>query len=81
VDGNVANRTYRLVIKSIYEYVLQLERRNQGRYVAVLVPEVVERGWLYYALHSQRAAALKLMLYIKGDRRTSVVNVPWYVFS
>jgi hypothetical protein len=49
--------------------------------VAVLVPELVERRWLYYLLHSQRATALKLILYHKGDRRIIVINVPWYLTS
>jgi hypothetical protein len=30
-------------------------------------------------LHNQRAAALKLMLYIKGNGRIFVINVPRYV--
>jgi hypothetical protein len=72
---------YRLVVKSIYEYVLQRERRNQGRDVVVLVPELVERRWFYYVLHGQRATALKLILYLKGDHRITVITVPWYVSS
>jgi hypothetical protein len=47
--------------------------------VAVLVPELVERRWLYYLLHRQRSTALKLILYRKGDRRIIVINIPWYI--
>jgi amino acid transporter len=72
---------YRLVVTPILEYVLDIERRNPDRQVAVLVPELVERRWLYYLLHSQRATALKLILYRKGDHRTIVINVPWYLPS
>jgi amino acid transporter len=70
---------YRLVVTPIYEYVLELERNNPDRYVAVLVPELVERRWLYYLLHRQRSTALKLILYRKGDRRIIVINIPWYI--
>ncbi len=70
---------YRLVITPIYEYVLELEHRHPDRNIAVLVPELVERRWLYYLLHSQRAVALKLILYRKGDRRIIVIEVPWYL--
>jgi hypothetical protein len=56
-----------------------VERQNPDRYVAVVVPEVVERHWFHYLLHGQRATALKLILYRKGDRRTIVINVPWYL--
>jgi len=72
---------YRLVVTPIYEYVLELERRNPDRDIAVLVPELVETRWLYYLLHSQRAAALKMILYRKGNRRIIVINVPWYFSS
>ena len=75
----ILNSPYRYVVTPIYEYILELERKNPDRYVAVLVPELVERRWLYYLLHSQRATALKVILYRKGDRRISVINVPWHL--
>ena len=77
----IIKSTYRFVVTPIYEYILELERRNPDRYVAVLVPELVERRWLYYLLHSQRATVLKLILYRGGDRRIIVVDVPWYLTS
>jgi amino acid transporter len=70
---------FRFVITPIYEYILDLERKNPDRWISVLVPELVERRWYYYLLHNQRAAALKVILYAKGDRRIIVVNVPWYL--
>jgi hypothetical protein len=75
----VLRSPYRLVVTPIFEYILELEGSNPDRDVAVLVPELVERRWLHYLLHSQRATALKLILYRKGDRRTVVINVPWHV--
>jgi amino acid transporter len=77
----IVRSPYRFVVTPIYEYALQLEREHPDRYVAVLVPELVERRWLYFLLHRQRATALKLILYRKGDRRVIVVNVPWYLTS
>lgn len=75
----VVKSRYRMVITPIYQYILDLERKNPGRWISVLVPELVERHWYYFFLHNQRATALKLMLYAKGDHRTNVVNVPWNV--
>ncbi len=72
---------YRLVMTPIYEYILELERRHPKRMIAVIVPELVERSWYYYLLHNQRATALKLMLYVKGNHRIIVINVPWYLRS
>lgn len=72
---------YRLVLTPILDYILELERKYPERMVAVLVPEIVERHWFYYLLHNQRPTALKLLLYLKGNRRTIVINIPWYLRS
>jgi amino acid transporter len=76
----VMKSPYRLVLTPILDYVMELGRRYPDRQVAVLIPELVERWWGYYLLHNQRATALKLMLYLKGNRRI-VINVPWYLSS
>jgi amino acid transporter len=77
----VLRSPYRMVLKPILDYVLELEDRYPNRQVAVLVPELVERRWWYFLLHNQRPAALKLLLYLKGNRRIVVINVPWYLPS
>jgi amino acid transporter len=69
---------YRFIVNPILEYVLDLERKNPGRQVAVMIPELVERRWYYYFLHNQRAAVLKTLLYVRGSERIIVINVPWY---
>lgn len=77
----VLRSPYRLVITPICDYVLELERKHPNRLISVLVPELVERRWLYFLLHNQRAAVLKVMLYLKGTGRIIVINVPWYLRS
>jgi hypothetical protein len=75
----VINSPYRFVLKPILEHVLDLESKHPDRHIAVLVPELVERHWFHFFLHNQRGNALKVMLYLRGDRRIVVINVPWYV--
>ncbi|MCU1272527.1 MAG: Amino acid permease [Acidobacteriaceae bacterium] len=75
----IVKSRYRLVITPIYEYILELAQKHPDRWISVLVPELVERHWYYFFLHNQRATAVKLILYAKGDRRINVVNVPWYL--
>ena len=75
----VLRSPYRLVMTPIFNYVLELERQYPDRQVAVIVPELVERRWINYLLHNQRSTALKLMLYVKGNHRIVVINVPWYL--
>jgi amino acid transporter len=70
---------YRLIIKPILDYVLNMELDNPGRQIAVIVPELVERHWYHYPLHNQRAELLKALLLIKGSRNIVLINVPWYI--
>jgi hypothetical protein len=70
---------YRVVVKPVMDFVMEFQRKNPTRRIAVLLPELVETHWLYYFLHNQRAAALKALLYLKGNHRIAVINVPWYL--
>jgi amino acid transporter len=70
---------YRFVIDPIVKHVLELERKHPGREIAVVIPELVEKHWLHYFLHNQRATWLKASLLLKGSRRIAVINVPWYI--
>jgi hypothetical protein len=75
----VVHSPYRFIINPIVDYVLELSRKNPGRQIAVLIPEVIEAKWYYHVLHNQRAAALKTLLYFKGNPAILVINMPWYV--
>jgi amino acid transporter len=77
----VVSSPYRFIIGPIVEYVLDLQRKDPARQIAVLIPELVERHWYYYFLHNQRAAMLKTLLYVRGNQRIAVINVPWYLDS
>jgi hypothetical protein len=75
----VLRSPYRLVTTPIFNYILELEQQYANRQIAVIVPELVERRWINYLLHNQRSTALKLILYLRGNHRIIVVNVPWYL--
>jgi amino acid transporter len=70
---------YRFVINPIVDYALNLANKNPDRQIAVIIPEFVERRWLSYLLHNQRATWLKAALLLKGNDRIVVINVPWYL--
>jgi len=70
---------YRFVTSSIVEYILNLERIHPDRLISVVLPELVERRWFNDFLHNQRAALLKIELYIRGNGHIVVTNVPWYL--
>jgi hypothetical protein len=75
----VLQSPYRFVTTSIVEYILELERIHPDRLISVVLPELVERRWVYYLLHNQRTTLLKIMLYLKGNDHTIVADVPWYL--
>jgi amino acid transporter len=70
---------YRFVVHPILDFVLDLERENPDRQVAVLIPELAERHWYNYLLHNQRTRLLKGLLLLKGNQRTVIIDVPWYL--
>jgi amino acid transporter len=70
---------FRFVVSPIVEYVLEMEKKNVHRQIAVLVPELVVKRWYQNLLHNHRAQALKLYLLVKGNQRIVVINVPWYL--
>jgi len=71
--------TYRQIITPLMDYILELEKTNPGRKVAVLLPEMVVKHWWENLLHNQRVQLLKLLLLLKGKQRIVVVNIPWYL--
>jgi amino acid transporter len=75
----VMESPYRLVFRPILDFVTGLAEKYPDRYIAVLIPELVEGHWYHYFLHNQRAAVLKGLLLLKGNQRINVVNVPWYL--
>jgi amino acid transporter len=70
---------YRYVIGPILDYVLELEREHADRQLAVIVPNLVERRWYERFLHNQRGELLTALLLLNGNKRISIVNVPWYL--
>jgi Amino acid permease len=75
----VLNSPFRFVVQPIIDHVLEVERKNPARTIAVLLPELVERQWYQYFLHNQRARILAARLLTQGTQRIVIVNVPWYL--
>jgi hypothetical protein len=70
---------YRLILRPILDYVIQIEKESPGRQIAVIVPELVEKHWYHYPLHNQRAEFLKALILLHGSGRIVLINVPWYL--
>jgi amino acid transporter len=72
---------YRFVVSPIVDYVVNVAKANPNRRVVTMIPELMEKRWYYYFLHTQRATLLKTRLLMEGHDRISVLNVPWYLKS
>jgi len=75
----VLKSPYRFVVSPIVDYVKRLARENPNRRVVTVIPELMEKRWYYYFLHTQRATLLKTRLLMEGNDRISVLNIPWYL--
>jgi len=70
---------YRFVIVPIVQFVLDLSKKNPGRSIVVVIPELVEDKWYEYFLHNQRGRMLEWVLLARGNERIFTVSAPWYV--
>jgi amino acid transporter len=70
---------YRFVVWPILDFVLELERKHTGRQIAVLIPKLTESRWPYTLLHNHRSTLLKTLLLSRGNRRITVIDIPWYL--
>ena len=72
---------YRQLFGPLLEYINMVKDRYPDRIIAVVVPDLVEAHWYEYLMHNQRAAWLKASLFLNGDQRVVVINVPWCLES
>jgi amino acid transporter len=70
---------YRFVIVPIVQFVLELSKKNPGRSIAVVIPELVEDKWYEVFLHNQRGRLLEWALLARGNEHIFTVSAPWYV--
>jgi hypothetical protein len=72
---------YRLVVTLIVQYVNQLAAENADRRIITVIPELMERRWFHWLLHTQRATILKTRILMECSDRVSVLNIPWHLKS
>jgi amino acid transporter len=70
---------YRFVLRPILDYIRQTQQEAPGREITVLIPDLIESHWHEGFMHNQRAMVLKGLLFVRGNKRISVMNVPWYL--
>jgi amino acid transporter len=69
--------SYRSLADPIMGYVARVELETPGRKVAVVIPEIVAARWYEHIMHNYRTLLLKLRLFLEGNRRVVIVDMPW----
>jgi len=70
---------YREFFDPVLKYVRDIAAENPRRYIGVFVPELVERRWYHFLLHSHRATMLKGLLLLRGGPQVVIINTPWHL--
>jgi hypothetical protein len=70
---------YREVLDPIARYVRSLQQSDPDRFVAVIVPELVQRRWYHYVFQSHTATILRMVLLHRCGPRVAVIQTPWFL--
>ena len=75
----VIKSPYRTILQPILDYIHEVENETDHQKICVLVPEMMVKHWWEGLMHNHRASLLKVLLLMKGNPRTFVINIPWYL--
>jgi amino acid transporter len=70
---------FRRLYSPLLQVISDLQKAHPERDIAVIIPELIGTRWYHYILHNQTAAVMVAYLWLSGQRRVIVVNVPWYL--
>jgi hypothetical protein len=70
---------YREFVTPLLEEIEKVKKRFPDRFLAVIIPEIVEKHWWNKLLHSRRAAQLRSAIRCRQDDRVVVVDLPWFI--
>ena len=70
----IISSPYRRILTPLLDFVLRQAEAHPNRQIAIVIPEMVQDRWFNYALHNQRAGALKALLYLFGNPQIMVVS-------
>jgi amino acid transporter len=74
----VIRSPYREFFGPLLDYIRKLAAEDKDRYIAIIVPELVERRWYNFLLR-HRATVLKGLLILHGGPQIVIIDAPWYL--
>jgi amino acid transporter len=70
---------FRRIHAPLLRLIKDLEDKNPGRTIAVLIPELVKQHWWEYLLSNNQARRARAAVLEYGGPRVVVIMVPWYL--
>jgi amino acid transporter len=70
---------FRRIHAPLLKLINELEQKDPGRTIAVMIPELVKRRWWEHLLSNHRARRLRNAVLEYGGPRVVVIAVPWYL--
>ena len=74
----VLKAPYRAMHEPVLQMARELQNRDPGRGIAILIPEIVRDRWYHYLLHTFRPSRLRFQLLKAGGPSLIVIEVPWH---
>ena len=62
----IINSPFRRIYRPILKFIKKTKAENPERFIAVIIPELVEPHWYEHLLHNIRAAALRALIFLKS---------------
>ena len=73
----VQSSPYRSVLGPLLRLIEEQEKREPGRPIAVVLPQLVEKRWWEALMHTHRERRLRNALLRNGGEDLAVIGVPW----
>jgi hypothetical protein len=69
---------HKRIQRPLLDFVGAMQVKHPNRTIAVVIPQLVERRWYQFFLHTQRSRRLRKTLLTRGSR-VVVIDMPWEV--
>ena len=73
----VQSSPYRSVLGPLLRLIAAQEKREPGRPIAVVLPQLIEKRWWEALFHTHRERRLRSALLRRGGEDLAVIGVPW----
>jgi amino acid transporter len=70
---------HRRIQRPLLDLIGAMQNKHPNRTIAIVIPQLIERRWYQFFLHTQRTRRLRQTLLARGGSRVVVIDMPWEV--